>query len=154
MKNQPHISKIRAPSTPALKASKAKLLRSAYERLARAKKLGSHIEAVAIIETLMSDRLEVLESFMLGKATQVDTLGRLLARVRKFEVIPEDLLDELELWSKSRNLAIHRLVKITDPNEIDWNRRIIYIRNCARDGELLLTRLKKIVEKNSKERVK
>jgi hypothetical protein len=148
----PNDFKTRAKSTSSLKADKAKLLRSAYERLTRAKKLGSHIEVVAILETLLSDRLEVLDSIMSGSINQVDTLGRLLARVKKYDAIPERLLSELLIWSKSRNLAVHQLVKITNANEADFNRRIAYIRSVGQEGEILLSELKRLVDKVARSR--
>ena len=108
-----------AKSSPDVKSGKAILLRKTYQRLERAKRLGSYIEVIALLETLMSDRLEVLESMSLGEPGKVDTLGRLINRVKKLDLIPTPLLEGLEEWSKSRNLAVHRLVKITDSEEMD-----------------------------------
>ena len=147
-------SKLRAQSSPQVRAAKAVLLRSAYERLARAKRLGSHIEAVALLETLLSDRLEVLESVMLGEVTKVDTLGRLLTKVKNFDVLPESLIEDLHEWRKSRNLAVHQLVKITHPDEADWAKRIAFIRTIALEGEVLLSELKSLVAKISREKSK
>lgn len=142
--------KLRARNTPRVKAAKALLLREAYERLARAKRLGSHIEAVAILETLMSDRLEVLESAHSGQPTRVDTLGRLIGRAKNLGVLPEPLLIGIAAWAKSRNLAVHQLVKITNEDHVDWSARISFIRNISNEGEILLKELKREVSKASK----
>ena len=139
--------KTRALPTKTLNSAKSELLKEAYARLERSKRIGAHIESIAIIETLMSERLETLESIKLGAPSKVNTLGKLLEIIKKYDALSPELHENLVSWSKSRNLAIHRLVKITNADEVSWQSRMVFIRQTSKEGQVLLKELKKQIDR-------
>ncbi len=123
-------------------SDKSQLLKKCHTRLSRALELGFNIEAIALIETLMSDRLESLLSTVDSEPVEIKTLGQHLARVERFGVLDQFVIVELRIWNRKRNLAVHELVKIRNSSDTDWNARIKFVREAAREGEQLLKSLK------------
>lgn len=133
------VDRLRKPSQG---TNKSQLLKKCHARLSRALELGFNIEAIALIETLMSDRLESLLSTVDSEPVELKTLGQHLARVERFGVLDQFVIGELRNWNRKRNLAVHELVKIRNSSDTDWNARIKFVREAAREGEQLLKGLK------------
>ena len=119
---------------------RAELYRQGIGRSERAMREGFYIEAIAIQESVIADRLEyLLESVYGGR--QFRSLGRLLSIVRS--KIPEDQLDDellrsVEEWSKRRNAAVHRMVKFSEFHDISWRQRLADCRSAAFDGRRIM----------------
>jgi hypothetical protein len=69
---------MRSSYTPELGKNKQLLYREAHKRIKRAIKKGSHIEAIALLESIMSDRIESAISVVTGKQVNVSSLGKWL----------------------------------------------------------------------------
>ena len=122
--------------------SKSELLRRCHKRLSRSLKQGFYIESIALIETLMSDRLESLLSNLGKEPVQLNTLGQQLGKVRKLGVLEDSFIEDLQIWNRKRHLAVHELVKMRETSDPDWNARIKFVRDSAREGDQLLKSLK------------
>ncbi len=132
-----------APTRRTVKGvSKSNLIKECHKRLLRSIKQGFHIESIALIETLMSDRLESLLSTGGSEPVLLKTLGQHLAKIEKLGVLDDSLVRDLQIWNRKRNLAVHELVKIRNQSDTDWNARIRFVRDAAREGNLLLNKLK------------
>ena len=117
------------------------LQQNAKRRIEVSLREGYYCEAITIIESFMSERLESRLSFLTGTNIGFCTLGKLVTELRKFEVEPEllGLLDEINEWRSKRNLAVHELVKVEELKELaGWNQRMKQVANTANDGYSLL----------------
>lgn len=141
------VIKQRSSSSYRTARAKQELYRQAHERLERAIKRGSHIEAVVLIESLMSDRLESALTQIKGKPVNVSTLGMLLREFQKHVEIDDEFRAAMWAWNKSRGLVVHEMVKLTNEIESSWEERIAYARTTARAGKELLRQLRKYTDK-------
>lgn len=108
-----------------------------------------HCEAIAVIESVITDRLESRLSYILGqevgsKEVGFETLGRLIQSLRKKETDEElcSLLDTLDVWREKRNKAIHELVKIEEgkPHK-RWEQRLQELQTTSREGYKILKQI-------------
>lgn len=78
---------------------------------------GFYIEAITLMESLLSDRLESLLN-QLGSTSEYSflPLGNLLSALKKYRTLSEfeEIINKLDDWRKSRNHAIHEMAKISD----------------------------------------
>lgn len=135
---------IRARGTPEVNALKADLISSAFTRAKRAIKTGFYIEAIAIEESLICDRLEAILARVSKTEVKISTIGKLLGHLKPFEVLPEDLSEDLRLWQQHRSQAIHQIVKVTSTESSDWRKRLKFTKLTAIDGLQLFQELKQI----------
>jgi hypothetical protein len=129
---------VKAPTTPYIGNAKAILFRTAFERIDRAIANGFHLEAIAITESLICDRIESTISTITNKESYPDTLGPLLSQLRKLSVYPDELIHELDSWRRDRNLVMHQMVKITNSDTTDWRSRMKFARLTALAGKSIL----------------
>lgn len=129
---------VKAPTTPSIATAKAILFREAFRRIDRAIAKGFHLEAIAIIESLICDRIESTISLVTTKESYPNTLGPLLSQLRKLSVFPDELIHELDSWRRDRNLVMHQMVKITNSDTTDWRSRMRFARLTALTGKSLL----------------
>lgn len=129
---------VKPPTTPEIGKAKQLLFRMAFKRIDRAIKNGFHIEAIAITESLICDRLETTISIVTGNDSHADNLGPLLSKIRKLIVFPAELIDQLDIWRKNRNLVVHQMVKITNSDASNWRFRMRFARLIALEGKSLL----------------
>jgi hypothetical protein len=109
----------------------------AKDRIEEALEQGFYCEAIAICESVISDRLESRASFLKSENIGFQVLGKLIQILRPIESDPEmaDLLPRVDQWRQRRNEALHELVKVQRgaPN-LDWNQRLDQIRADAELG--------------------
>lgn len=76
-----------------------------------------YIEAITLMESLLSDRLESLLN-QLGSTSEYSflPLGNLLSAFKKYRTLSEfeGIINKLDDWRKNRNHAIHEMAKISD----------------------------------------
>ncbi len=144
----------RSSSTKGINKAKAILISAAYNRAKRAISAGFYIEAIAIEESLICDRLEAMLSREQRKDIEISTIGRLLRQLAPFDVIPEAFVAELTLWQRHRSQVIHQIVKVTQTDETDWRKRIAFASQISRDGLTLFSQLKALEVKHSKSKKK
>jgi hypothetical protein len=128
------------------------LFQQARERIERALKENYPCEAVAIIESIITDRLESRMSFLTKTSVGFETLGALIHGLEKKEVDPilRSLIPELDGWRKRRNVAIHELVKVeVGSSRLSWAERILQLQGTANAGyELLKAVYTRVAELN------
>ena len=115
------------------------------------------IEAVAIAESLIADRLE---SRLAHKHEQIEekrrfsTIGKLAAELngKKADEPGEarELYSEIRIWASGRNKVIHEIVKLAENEAPDWDDRYAQARQTAEKGMELFRKLDKVVSRLNK----
>jgi len=119
---------------------RAELYRQGIGRAERAIREGFYIEAIAIQESVIADRLEYLLEFISGER-RFHTLGRLLSTIRSqvpSEHLDEEVLGAVAVWSDQRNIAIHRMVKYSDFHDLSWRQRLADCSLAAEEGKVVM----------------
>lgn len=90
------------------------LLESARDRIELSISKEFYCEAITLIESVVSDRLESRLSWLKRSNVGFKTLGWLIKELQRVEVDEGlvQLLQELDHWRELRNGAIHELVKV------------------------------------------
>lgn len=105
---------------------RGKLIARALNRLKRAIASGFYLEALALTDSLISDRIVVIAHYSSGQEIKVrgvkDGLRCLLSLgvVLKDEQLAADTIE----WGRVRNAAIHGLSKFEEFSGLSWNRRL------------------------------
>ena len=100
---------------------------------------GYSLEAIALAESMMSDRLESLTAQLAG--TRIErTLGNNVNAARAIggEYVSAELLDRITAWGKDRNRALHMMVKWTEKHDWPLEERIAATARCAKEGATLV----------------
>ncbi len=140
-------SATQAKWSPEIGKMKKELIRSAHKRVSSSIKSGHHLEAIAILESLMADRLESGLSRLTSAEQPMLTLGPLIKDAIKTKVISQELAEEIKVWSKGRNKALHEMVKVLHVDVGDWKARMKHARILAIEGKELNARLAKEIRK-------
>ena len=141
------MSRTKPGYTPQLGKAKYELYVQTYKRIERARKAGFHIEAIALTESLICDRLESLRTALTRNESQVSTIGRLLRDIAPYNVLSSELIEDLRTWNAMRGLSIHQIPKITSTEDVSWVKRIAYTREVAAQGLLVLKKLRRESDK-------
>jgi hypothetical protein len=120
------------------------LIRSARERVDRAIKLGFHIEAIALLESLIADRLESCIEYKSGETQRVQNLGPLVKSAISYEIISVEFAAEIRKWSDNRARVIHEMVKVSSEISGNLKERMKFARELALEGKEMLKRIEKI----------
>jgi hypothetical protein len=116
----------------------------ARERIESCLESGHSCEAISIIESVITDRLESRLNWLNWDNQGFKTLGSLIQQLRPLETDEQikGMLDDLDHWRVERNGAIHELVKVEDgvPHK-DWDSRMNDLSGSANRGYELLKRL-------------
>ena len=84
---------------------------------------GFYLEATALMESLISDRLESRLGELVKESISFSTIGRLLDRLRPIESdyeLKEMMNKQIGNWCGERNKVIHRAAKIELGKQKDW----------------------------------
>lgn len=122
------------------------LYHQAYAQINSALKQEFYLEAITLIESLISDRLESRISFLKKFDFSFKTLGTLIKESRKIEkdVTFKNLVSQdLDTWRENRNKALHEMVKLADGETTTWSTRVEVLVPIATDGLKLLRRIDK-----------
>lgn len=90
-----------------------RLYKAAFTRVKEAMRAGYHLEAITLLESLLSDRMESRLSHVTQTNVGFQNLGKLIAQMRKHDAGGPFLgvLGEIDGWRELRNRALHELVK-------------------------------------------
>lgn len=105
---------------------------------------GFNLEAITLVESLISDRLESRLSQLLGIDVSFKTLGELISTIRKEETdlkLKDLVTTDLDNWRKARNSAMHEMVKLADGDTKSWQDRMEALKPVASDGFMLFTKI-------------
>lgn len=107
------------------------------------------LEAIALIESLICDRLESRLGELSKKNVKLDTLGGVLKKLKVFENDSEllKLMLEIEEWSKFRNIAIHESAKIELGDEKNFKQFLNQANATALKGKNIFNKLNKRIKK-------
>lgn len=106
------------------------------ERINRAIEQGFYLEAIALEESCLSDRLS-LALYIKGQKAGTKSFARLIELSEEF--LPKNLKSNVDLWRKERNRAIHNLVRSSPLEEIiDLEELDSLSMKTAQDGAELL----------------
>jgi hypothetical protein len=133
--------------SPNLGKSKQELYRHAHKRIESSKAKGSHIEAVALIESIMSDRIESAIAAITHHEVTASTLGTLFNKLHQLQPADYKLVESVKAWNKSRGLVIHQMVKLTNDYDSSWTSRISFAREVAKEGLIVLKNLRKYTDR-------
>ena len=113
-----------------------RLQEKARDQIERSIEMGFFCEAIAIIDSIITDRLESRLSWLQHDNSGFRTLGgfRELKQIETDKVL-RDILDHVEAWAARRNAALHEMVKVErECPEQSWEERLVETERTARDG--------------------
>jgi hypothetical protein len=124
---------------------KQELHRQANGRLKAALENGFWIEAICIEESLMSDRIE--SYFKRNhESRRITNLGTWCHEILSSQFLASSdvpIFKDVQIWCKSRNLAVHEVVKVSDSHKDDWNARMAECMEVAKIGKKLAAEVNK-----------
>ncbi len=116
------------------------LYKRAWQRINAAESAGFHLEAIALIESILSDRMESRASFLSGTNIGFKTLERLLKELRKLESVTEfiTVLKRIEAWKDRRNSSLHEMVKFQTGMRPTWEEKQGPLGEIVSEGKAVL----------------
>lgn len=129
------------------------LYKSAFSWIARSIDEGYYLEAISILESLVSDRLESYLPVLFDRDFSFKTLGDLIQAVKSDksnktdELLRSLVLNDLDQWRKDRNKAAHEMVKIEDGKRIIWEERVKINKTVAETGLELVRKIDNRIRK-------
>lgn len=135
-----------------------RLYRTAHSRVRDAIQNGYYFEAVTLCESMITDRIEARIQFLKRDEPEyhfIDTLG---SRLSQWDLIEDardgdagKLIASITEWAKSRNIAVHQFVKVTNScSELSPEERVVRTRECAEVGLDLVKRISAFVKRHNK----
>lgn len=98
---------------------------------------GFFMEAITLIESLATDRLESRLSFLTKTNRGFENLGPLIKDMRKHETDPalRALVDQdLDAWRQMRNASLHEMPKLAAGDTSTWEDRVQFLVIVAIEG--------------------
>jgi len=127
------------------------IIRAAISRFNDAIKQGYYLEATALMESLISDRLESRLGELKKRHVTFDTIGNLTSKLNKVEsdpILKEIMNKGFNQWCGQRNICIHQAAKIELSKKKDWLIFLKQSEDTAKEGRKLFnaynTRLNKV----------
>lgn len=143
--------KIRATTLDISGTDRHSIIKSAMSRFNTAVEHSFYLEATALIESLICDRLESRIGELTLAPVKFGTLGDLLKKLNSIEndeelkYIMNHLLYQ---WAGKRNLVIHQAAKIELGKKKDWNDFLKIAEKTANEGKRIFSKYNKQLEKN------
>jgi hypothetical protein len=126
------------------------IIKSVMSRYNNAIEQGFYLEATALIESLICDRLES----RLGELAKIpigfDTIGNLLKKLNRIEIDPilkQIMNTQLNSWCGERNKTIHQAAKIELGKKKDFNEFIRMSEKTAKSGRKAFDEYNKQLQK-------
>lgn len=102
------------------------LFSQVFSQIKAAREQGFYIEAIALVDSLVTDRLESRLSRLLGQDISFKTLGSVITKANMHEVdeqLKSTISSRLDHWRKERNAALHEMAKLADGDYKTWSDR-------------------------------
>jgi hypothetical protein len=141
------VERVKSDYTPELGKSKQQLYKFAHRRVQSSIRKGSHIEAIALLESIMSDRIESAISSLTRKPVSASSLGSLFKSLDKISPAEDNLKALVWDWNESRGLVIHQMVKLTNDYNSTWAERVKFAKITAQEGIALLPQLRRYTDR-------
>jgi hypothetical protein len=118
------------------------LINRALTRASRAEKEGFYLEAIALCDSLMTDRISKVMFYSLGSPPKFAGINAGLQTLLNAKVIVFDstLIGETRSWGTIRNAAIHGVSKFEDFSGDGWRSRLKALKSPASQGVSLAKR--------------
>ena len=88
----------RVDYSPEIGKARQALFGEAFKRIDRAISTGFHLEAIALLESLICDRLEMAISIAIQESVSPGNLGPLLIQAKKLEIFPDEFYEDMHSW--------------------------------------------------------
>lgn len=140
--------KQRAVATPGSAAATQRyhLYSMAYSRISEAIDAGFYLEAITLIESIATDRLESRLTFLTKTNCGFQNLGPLIQQIRATETDANlrTIIDQdLDFWRVMRNEAVHEMAKLEAGSTSTWEDRIQVLVIVATEGLSVLKNISK-----------
>lgn len=142
--------KIRATILDIPGQEKYEIIKAAISRYNTAIEHTFFLEATALMESLISDRLESRLGELKKEQISFDTIGNLLNALRKIEtdiVLKEIMNEQINTWCGDRNTVIHQAAKLEIGKKKDWNDFLKQAEKTAKDGRKIFDAYNKQLNK-------
>ena len=115
------------------------------------------LEAIALIESMLADRLEARLAHLHHQSPakrNLSTLGKLTDELSNKASKEGDeakyIYEEVKTWANRRNEALHEMVKLAEGSEKDWKEKVGEAQATAEAGLPLFRQLDALVSKLNK----
>ena len=142
--------KIRATILDIPSQERYEIIKAAISRYNTAIEQSFFLEATALIESLISDRLESRFGELIKEPMSFDTIGNLLNSLRKVEtdiVLKEIMNNQINTWCGDRNTVIHQAAKIELGKKKDCKDFLKQAEKTAKDGRKIFDAYNKQLNK-------
>ena len=143
-------SKIRATILDIPGQERYEIMKAAISRYNTAIEHSFFLEATALIESLISDRLESRLGELKKEPISFDTIGNLLNSLRKIEpdtVLKEIMNKQINNWCADRNTFIHQAAKIELGKNKGWKDFLKQAEKTAKNGRKIFDEYNKQLKK-------
>lgn len=142
--------KIRATNLDIPGIDKYEIIKAAISRFNTAIEHSFFLEATALIESLICDRLESRLGELTKQLVVFSSLGQLLKQLNEIEsdeVLISIMNKVLNQWAGKRNIVIHQAAKIELGKKKDWNDYLRLAESTAIEGRKAFDNYNKQLQK-------
>lgn len=114
------------------------IIKSVISRYNTAMEHRFFLEATALMESLICDRLESRLGELTNSPVKFSTIGKLLQDLNKVEsdpILKQIMNTKFNGWSGQRNKTIHRAAKIEMGEKKDWDKFLLMAESTAKTGK-------------------
>lgn len=117
-----------------------RLYKAAFTRVKEASREGYHLEAITLLESLLSDRMESRVAHLTQTKAGFKTLGELISQSKGHEdnAAFRELLVDIDAWRKLRNRSLHELVKFEEGDLRTWHEKVAELEPIVVQGIAVL----------------
>ena len=120
------------------------LYSNAFVHISRSIQKGYFLEAIALEESFISDRLVSYCSYKKYMRKWYVTLGEITKKyLNKDADFSKSILTEVDDWRVERNTCLHSMVKFAEGEDADWDEKIAFAKVIAKKGEKLCRKVDK-----------
>ena len=131
-------------NTPEKGQKRYRLYRSVIKKYNEAMERGFFLEAIALMESIITDRMEsaLINYGIISKDEAFMMLGKCLDLLDKEGLISDELYAEIDTWRGNRNRALHEMAKIEEGENAVFKQRYDNQKIIAEKGYDLFSKLK------------
>ena len=126
-----------------------KIIRDALGRYGDACEKGYYLEAITIMESLITDRLESRAIFLGIEKAGFNMLGALCKKLKGDPALSE-ILPEVSTWRESRNSALHELAKNEKGDNRSFSEKYDTTKQIAEKGIVLFRKVDAALKQSRK----
>lgn len=124
------------------------LYNNAFNHIFKSIQNGYFLEAIALEESFISDRLASYCSYKKYMRKCYATLGEITKNyLTKDENFSKNILTEVDTWRTMRNTCLHAMVKFAEGEDADWGEKVIFAKEVAEKGEKLCRNVDKEISR-------